>query len=220
MNSGMESTRDKILADIRRALRDGVQQKGSVPAHEGELFRKYDEGLVDGFERAFKAIDGNVVRCNNNEQLVGEIKELIKCKGWKQVASKSAILAQCGGMADLELLCDVDDGEGLQQVEVGITDCEYLVARTGTIVMSTAQPAGRTFPVYTPVHIAIAHERQLVYDLDKAIVKMEERYRADYPSAWYLVSGPSRTGDIEKTLVLGVHGPVEVYVFLVKSIRP
>ncbi|WP_262245141.1 LutC/YkgG family protein [Parapedobacter soli] len=212
----MDTIRDKILTDIRLALKDGVEHTTAKPTDSSLLFKNREGGLVEGFVREFLAIDGNVIRCDDFQQLAEKLTELIKCNNWKNVVAKSAILKKCGEQTQLESISTVVDDENLGRVEVGITDCECLVARTGTIVMSTAQQAGRTFPIYIPKHIVIAHEKQLVYDLGEAIAVMEQRYHPDYPSGWYLVSGPSRTGDIEKTLVLGVHGPVEVYVFILK----
>jgi hypothetical protein len=101
--------------------------------------------------------------------------------------------------------------------EVSITGCEYLVARTGSMVMSSAQFSGRTTSVYAPVHICIAYNSQLVYDVKDALVFLKEKYKTQFPSFVTFATGPSRTADIEKTLVTGVHGPKEVYCFLVED---
>ncbi|MEI8060074.1 MAG: LUD domain-containing protein [Ferruginibacter sp.] len=90
------------------------------------------------------------------------------------------------------------------------------MARTGTIVMSTAQQSGRTVSVYAPVHICIAYTNQLVFDIKDALQTLKEKYAGNMPSLITFASGPSRTADIEKTLVTGVHGPKEVYCFLVE----
>ena len=65
--------------------------------------------------------------------------------------------------------------------------------------------------------ICITYTSQLVYDLRDALQLMKERYGASLPSLITFASGPSRTADIEKTLVVGVHGPKEVYLFLVEA---
>jgi L-lactate dehydrogenase complex protein LldG len=83
--------------------------------------------------------------------------------------------------------------------------------------MSTAQESGRTSSIYAPIHICIAYNRQMVYDLKDALLFLKEKYTAQMPSMITFASGPSRTADIEKTLVTGVHGPKEVYCFLVES---
>lgn len=212
-----QKTRDEVLAAIRMALHDTGQPQEVLPIVASNLvFKSQEEGLVAGFTRVFSSIDGQVIRCENDSQLAGELTALVKRKGWTKVSARSQWLEQRRGQEAFEwILTTLVDGD-FTHTEAGITDCEHLVAQTGSVVMSTAQPAGRAFPVYVPVHIVIANEAQLVYSLGETILQMEQRYQSDYPSAWYLMSGPSRTGDIEKTLVLGVHGPVEVYVFLVK----
>ncbi len=80
--------------------------------------------------------------------------------------------------------------------------------------MSSAQQSGRTTSVYAPVHICIAYTSQLVYDVKDALTLAKNKY-AKLPSLITFATGPSRTADIEKTLVVGVHGPKEVYCFLI-----
>jgi L-lactate dehydrogenase complex protein LldG len=120
------------------------------------------------------------------------------------------------------VFCQEDKWEGLFSntinlagCDASITGCECLIARTGSIMMSAAQQSGRTVSVYAPVHICIAYSNQLVYDIKDALQWMKEKYRQAFPSLVTLATGPSRTADIEKTLVTGVHGPKEVYLFLV-----
>ena len=71
--------------------------------------------------------------------------------------------------------------------------------------------------VYPPVHIVIASISQLVYWLEDAYAGMIKKYGSDLPSHIVLITGPSRTADIEKTLVLGAHGPREIHVFLLTT---
>ncbi|RYZ18472.1 MAG: lactate utilization protein B/C, partial [Chitinophagaceae bacterium] len=66
-----------------------------------------------------------------------------------------------------------------------------------------------------PVHVCIAYTSQLVYDIKDGLERMKEKYGDSIPSMITLATGPSRTADIEKTLVVGVHGPKEVYCFVV-----
>ena len=104
----------------------------------------------------------------------------------------------------------------LHNCDASITDCEFLVARTGSIMLSSAQQSGRTVSVYAPVHICIAYTDQLIYDIKDALIKVKEKYPEQLPSLITLATGPSRTADIEKTLVVGVHGPKEVFCFLIE----
>jgi L-lactate dehydrogenase complex protein LldG len=99
----------------------------------------------------------------------------------------------------------------------GLTTCEYLIARLGSIMISSKQAAGRRLVVYPDFHFVYATTDQLVPDLQEALTGIKERYGNTLPSMISVISGPSRTADIEKTLVMGAHGPKELYVFLVEK---
>jgi L-lactate dehydrogenase complex protein LldG len=105
----------------------------------------------------------------------------------------------------------------LADCDVSFTTCELLVSRTGSVVLSTASESGRTTSVYAPIHVCIAYTSQLVYDLKDALQLLKEKYNGRLPSFISFATGPSRTADIEKTLVVGVHGPKEVFVFLIEG---
>jgi L-lactate dehydrogenase complex protein LldG len=76
---------------------------------------------------------------------------------------------------------------------------------------------GRTAPVYYPSHIVVASVNQVVPDIENGFAAMRKKYGTDLPSMINLTTGPSRTADIEKTLVVGVHGPGEIFCFLVNG---
>ena len=79
------------------------------------------------------------------------------------------------------------------------------------------QLSGRTSSVYAPIHICIAYTHQLVFDISDSLQQFKNDVE-HIPSMISFASGPSRTADIEKTLVVGVHGPKEVYCFLVDKL--
>ena len=101
------------------------------------------------------------------------------------------------------------------QAEVGFTLCEALIARNGSIMLSNANMAGRRLSIYPPVHIVVAYTSQLVLDLKDGFKLIKDKYGKNIPSMITTITGPSRTADIEKTLVLGAHGPKELLVFLI-----
>ncbi|MFW5758527.1 MAG: LutC/YkgG family protein [Bacteroidota bacterium] len=95
-----------------------------------------------------------------------------------------------------------------------ITGCEYLIARTGSIMTSSALGGGRKSYIYPSVHIVFARRSQLVFDLKDAFARLKDKYKNNgLPSMISLITGPSRTADIEKTLVMGAHGPEQLFVF-------
>jgi len=88
-----------------------------------------------------------------------------------------------------------------------VTGCDCLVAQTGSIFVSTCSAAGRAASVLPEMHLVVARRDQLVADLPAAFALMRQRYGNHWPSAISLITGPSRTADIEKILVMGAHGP-------------
>jgi L-lactate dehydrogenase complex protein LldG len=69
--------------------------------------------------------------------------------------------------------------------------------------------------VYAPIHLCVVYANQIVWDIENVHQLMKQKYGDHIPSQMGLATGPSRTADIEKTLVVGVHGPKEVYVFFI-----
>ncbi len=77
--------------------------------------------------------------------------------------------------------------------------------------------SGRRLMIFPPVHIVIANASQLVTDIKDGLAGIKLKYPSILPSSITLITGPSRTADIEKTLVLGAHGPKELYVFYLEG---
>jgi L-lactate dehydrogenase complex protein LldG len=86
-------------------------------------------------------------------------------------------------------------------------------------MVSSGQMAGRQIFVYPDVHIVLANASQLVPDIKDALIRIRKKYDNRMPSMITMITGPSRTADIEKTLVMGAHGPKELFVFLLED-RP
>ena len=165
------------------------------------------------FAENFGRIQGRFLYCSNEAEMIEQLKQLISQQGWAQVFCRESRL--------LPLLQEPLKGlliaDELPEADVSITGCEALIARTGSILMSSAQESGRTVSVYAPIHICIAWSNQLVYDIRDGLDMMMTKYKNNIPSFITLATGPSRTADIEKTLVVGVHGPKDVYVFLIDA---
>ena len=154
---------------------------------------------------------GKFAFCINQADLSKQLQQLISEKKWENIyCREEKLFHNLSQSASWKI-----DKTSLADCDASITSCEYLVARTGTIVLTSAQQSGRTVSVYAPVHICIAYTNQLVYDVKDALQLLKEKYKGNIPSSISFATGPSRTADIEKTLVVGVHGPKEVYVFLV-----
>jgi L-lactate dehydrogenase complex protein LldG len=98
-----------------------------------------------------------------------------------------------------------------------LTECDVLVAQTGTVVVSSRSAGGRALSVLPPHHLVLARREQLVADLPAAFAWLKQKYGSDFPSMISLITGPSRTGDIERILVLGAHGPKQLTILCAAS---
>jgi len=104
------------------------------------------------------------------------------------------------------------DVNKLEACEVGITECDALIAQTGSVLVTGRSAGGRALSVLPPHHVVLARREQLLPDLPAAFELLQRKYGGNYPSFISLITGPSRTGDIERILVLGAHGPKKLTV--------
>jgi L-lactate dehydrogenase complex protein LldG len=203
--------KEVILKKIRKALTESTPLPFPQSEVTASLFHPSQNDLEIQFAEEFTKLQGKFAFCSNKEQLPEQLKDLITQKNWTKIFCNEPSLKQLLAAGSLENFYTAS----LVDCDASITTCESLVARTGSIVLSAASPGGRTVSVYAPVHICIAFTGQLVYDIKNALQLVKEKYNQNLPSLISFATGPSRTADIEKTLVTGVHGPKEVYVFLV-----
>lgn len=207
----VSSSKETILKKIRKALSSSTPIPFPQSEGNNSLVLPPAKELEVQFAEEFTRLLGKFAFCLNYDELVVQLDALIATRGWTKVFCNETPLKQTLKAHSF----DQFTGTSLPDCDVSITCCENLVARTGTIVMSTASQSGRTVSVYAPIHICIAHTGQLVYDVKDALQQVKDKYAGKIPSLITFATGPSRTADIEKTLVVGVHGPKEVYVFLV-----
>lgn len=207
----MATAKENILNRIKQALAQPVPLPFPAEDESAILYVKPEGSFAEMFAETFVSLQGNFIYCQRAGALPKMVLELLKLKDWNKVYCRQPDWVPFMREAGFPLTDD------LAGCDVSITDCESLVARTGTVVLSAAQAEGRTASVYAPVHIFIAYTHQLVYDIKDALSAIEEKYKGNLPSLISFASGPSRTADIEKTLVTGVHGPKEVYCFLVEG---
>lgn len=201
-----ETARTNILNKIKKALEQPAPLP--FPAAEGKDFpvQPQQQELVVEFAEQFTNLQGKFIFCADKAELLQNFQKLCYQNQWTQVFCTEDEIR-----ASLQPFKWFDN---ITTCEAAITGCEVLVARTGTMVLS-ATANNRVPSVYAPIHLCIAFTSQLVYDVKDALVYVQEKYKSSLPSLITFATGPSRTADIEKTLVVGVHGPKEVYCFLV-----
>jgi len=204
------TSKEKLLKKIRKAL----LEKRDNPYPNLEDLPHYpptEELLEIVFANEFTAVSGQFVFCEDEVQLIENLLNLADQHKWHKIYCWEPALQDILTRFDFPYF---ETDKDFEQAEVGITLCEALVARNGSIMLSNSGMAGRRLSIYPPVHIVLAYSSQLVTDLKDGFKLIKEKYKNQLPSMITTVTGPSRTADIEKTLVLGAHGPKELFVFL------
>jgi L-lactate dehydrogenase complex protein LldG len=207
----ISSAKENILKKIRKALSTSTPLPFPQSEGNNSLYLPSQKEWELQFAEEFTRLQGKFIFCLNFEELTEQLNALLKNNNWQNVFCNEHLLKQ--QLSKQGINCSAN----LPDCDASITSCEALVARTGSIVLSTASESGRTSSVYAPIHICIAYTNQLVYDIKDALQLVKSKYSDHLPSLITFATGPSRTADIEKTLVVGVHGPKEVYVFLVDN---
>lgn len=205
------TTKEKILKKVRKALIE-KSVKGSNVDFDSDIYQKAEGPLEILFAEQLIKLNGKFSYCEDEAELSENISALIQENKWDHVfcfEKKAKDLLQRSNIAFS------GNEKEIRHANVGISLCEYLVARTGSVLISSRQSAGRKLPGFANYHIVIAYSSQLVYTIKEALAGIKKKYVNNFPSMVMNISGPSRTADIEKTLVQGAHGPKEIYVFLV-----
>jgi L-lactate dehydrogenase complex protein LldG len=136
---------------------------------------------------------------------------------WKKIGVHSGDLTDAAVRALNLPVCRTDrayDVNDLESCDVGITECDALIAQTGSVLITSHSAGGRALSVLPPHHVVLARRDQLIADLPDAFALLKKKYATNYPSFISFITGPSRTGDIERILVLGAHGPRKLTIFL------
>jgi L-lactate dehydrogenase complex protein LldG len=207
------SAKENILKKIRQALSNPVPLPFPKSEGNSSVFQPPAEDLDVTFASEFTKLQGKFAFCFDEQDFKLQLKQLFRERLWKNIYCAENLLLNLIFNTTTQKINQTT----LKDCDVAVTSCEYLVARTGSIVLSSAIEEGRTASVYAPIHICVAYTNQLVYDIKEGLQQLKEKHVNGLPSLITFATGPSRTADIEKTLVVGVHGPKEVYLFLIDN---
>lgn len=210
-----ESTsKEKVLKNVREALISKTDQPFPKIDMDKPIFRKTEESSDINFAQELTEAGGNFIYCENEAEFLEGLRFLMNDRKWQKIFCSEPRIAEVLSKGQVPFSYIPDD---LISCQVGITGCEYLVARLGSVLVSSGQMSGRSVFVYPEIHVVLAHTSQLAVDLKEAFTRLRKKYENRMPSMVSMITGPSRTADIEKTLVVGAHGPKELYVFLIED---
>ena len=222
---GMTSSpREQILGRVRQALKTPSPEPHWLheSVSDGPIFPLPGptvEALKARFHAEFTAIQGEWFEADSfgaAQAVLGEW--MAKCNIRSLLApDQSALRKLLPPDSDTLWITSQSAGrEDWDKRDAGITLCESLIAESGSICVSAAR-TGRLPSVLPPAHLVIADESQLVPDIETSMERLKAAYPESLPSTMSWISGPSRTADIEKILVLGAHGPRRLFLLMLPA---
>lgn len=210
------TTREKVLKRVRNALISKTANPYPEIDMGAAIYEPITEPLDITFAEELTKVGGKFIYCENMDEMLSTLNLLVQTNNLQPLYCSSNHLFEVLVQADIPVEKHIKQ---VQSLRATITFCEFLVARLGSIMVSSRSGPGRIINILPDVHIVIARTSQLVPELKHAFSALKEKYPQRLPSMVSLITGPSRTADIEKTLVMGAHGPKELYVFLVDDIN-
>jgi L-lactate dehydrogenase complex protein LldG len=209
-------SRENILHKVRTALGRSAGQPTSPPPPVRLRVPVVDtESRIVTMMMRIEALAGKTYRVGTAREACALAAQLIE--GKTAVASNAPYLAECGipnlpgvrtgirQLDELRSLCAAAD--------IGITSADYALSDTGTLVMISSPAEARLVSLLPMMHLAILPRERILTGLDELFTLIPRP--ADQTSSMVLITGPSRTADIEQILVRGVHGPGQIGVIIV-----
>lgn len=215
-----DNARAAVLARIRQALAAGPAPLPSEPEWTTPVHPSLPAtpDLAVAFAENFRRIGGEFFYLETPAQLGAELRAWQAQRlpaGQKFYVWEPALQAL---LQQAEVPFEAGETDFRAQAAAGFTSCEALVARTGSVLVSAGTASGRRLSVYPDQHLVLARPGQVVAEIGDALRLAKGKYgAAGLPSMVSLTTGPSRTADIEKTLVLGAHGPRRLSLFLLED---
>ncbi len=223
----MNNSREEILYRIRQGLKET-----SVPIPEGKTFKVASEEIATAINKEqtelkkqfiteLRKVNTNVIEAANESEIKNSLDNLIKDKKiksfsiWEFEYLKKLNLKQDLKHMGLKLIAAKNKNR-IAESDIGITQVDYAIADTGTLVLLTNKNQPRTVSLLPPIHLAIVRPENLVRNISDLFIILKSKLQQgqDLTNCMTFITGPSRTADIELNLTLGVHGPKELYVFI------
>ena len=210
-DSSAATARAAVLARIRQGLAQPAPQPPR-PDFGAPVHPPLPADLAVVFAESFARVGGEFYYCASEAHFTAQLgaylqeQQIGRLFAWEPAVQAALRAGNVPFVAD--------ETDFLSHADAGLTTCEVLVARTGSLLVAPATASGRRLSIYPDQHLVLARASQVVAEIGDALRVLQARYGSAMPSMASLTTGPSRTADIEKTLVLGAHGPRRLVLFL------
>lgn len=211
------TAKEKILKKVRQALIFKSKARYANLDLESNVYAQppSHEPILETFARNFTQAGGQFVFCDNRFDFIDKLLTLTERKKLKNMLCRENDLQHLLKESGLTFLHEQTQ---LEKAGYALTSCESLVARTGSILLS-ASKNGRGIIAFPPVHIVMGFTSQVVMEMKDAMQNIRNRYGRNTPGMLCFATGPSRTEDIDNTMVQVAHGPGELFVFLIDDVH-
>lgn len=180
--------------------------------------------LVDTFVNEITKVSGKAFILKSEDEIKDYVIRLVEEHSAKSLAIwESDFLKQINLREFLEIkglkFASLNSKEEMAKADIGITEADFGIADTGTIVLTANEKQPRSVSLIPPVHIAIIKSDVIVENLTDLFVLLTNTISqsgslTNLTSCITFITGPSRTGDIELNIILGVHGPKELFILI------
>lgn len=218
------SARDAILNRLRKTVEAGPPVRLSDAASRVAVTRLDDStrpALRARFTAELERVRGQLHDAADEAEARRALAEILRGCDAKRIAAWDDV--PLTGWADTCAALGVnrvgDDRAEAATADVGLTGCDAVIATTGTLALEGGPGRSRLASLLPAIHIVVARERQLVPRLEDYLAQKRADGNATYRrgSAVTLITGPSRTADIEMQIVYGAHGPLALHVILIAA---
>ncbi len=206
--------KEQIMSKVRNALIEKTENPYAENEVNLEVIRETDpnDEAEVAFAQELIAVGGNFIYCENEHDFMDNLADLMQDRSWPSIWCQNDRIVQLLHTAEIP---HFKEPAGDENPLVGLTSCEKLVSRSGSILVSDAEVSHRGAFSFPDIHLVLAYNSQVTATIKSALAGIRNKYNGSIPSQLTFITGPSRTADIEKTLVKGAHGPKELFVFLI-----
>src|SRR5438093_13731947 len=221
MRSG--DARREILHAIRTNLESSPPDRLSAPASSPPVPLSVPErgDVVKHFTEQLAAVGAQCTTVRSETEAAAALARILADAGARRVVGSDAplvqrILAAVGNDIVIDRLERLSRDE-LFACDAGVTTAQWGIADTGTLVLESARELSRVVSLVPPIHVALLSARCICDSLGEALARVRQPGGGVASHVITFITGPSRTSDIELTLVMGVHGPQTVHVLLMEE---
>lgn len=224
------SSREEILHRVKKGLSTVKERSPMRPGERDfpnevrdiqKLLAKNRGALVQQFIAEVESVNTTVIRAQQEDKIINVILELTQSKQlntftiWDTPYLKKLGIKDTLKERDLKVVT-AKSKVRLATADIGITEADYAIADTGTLVLLTDKQRPRGVSLVPPIHLAVVKIENIVSNINELFIILKDRINTtqEIKSCMTFITGPSRTADIELNLTLGVHGPKELFVLI------